>query len=278
MAEETKAPRAPAIGCLEDGESSLRLIRCFLKPISAWPLSTTATMGEKVVSEIVILLSNFLIFFTLVPCFLNTIFEKTLSSVFSYYAFKVISPELTIVGNDSAPSPPYAFYNQIWDTRYSPAYEIVSFIQCFSAFVGNSVIAGTCGLAAVFVMHARGQLRIMTSWLEDLVNEDKKQRDTVQQRLGAIIRHHLRVLSFASHIEGIMHVIAFVEIMGCTFLMCISGYCIITEWNLNERENIISYCENRPWPHLDNNKVESRGKNHSRKDSTTLSSYLHECS
>ncbi|KAG7198549.1 hypothetical protein KM043_005915 [Ampulex compressa] len=59
--------------------------------------------------------------------------------------------------------------------------------------------------------------------------------------MGAIVRQHLRVLSFASRIEDIMHVIAFVEIMGSTFLICIIGYCVITEWNLNEHENILSY-------------------------------------
>ncbi|KAG7198546.1 hypothetical protein KM043_005912 [Ampulex compressa] len=164
------------------------------------------------------------------------------SSVFSFYVAKVISPDLAVVGNESAPLPPYAFYDDMWGAKYTPPYEVVIVMQCLSTFVVNCITAGTYGLAIVFVMHARGQLKIVTSWLEHLVDDEKKESRAAQKRLGAIVQQHQRVLSFAARIEEILHMIALVEVLGCTLLMCILGYCGITEWNLNERENILSYC------------------------------------
>ncbi|KAG7198552.1 hypothetical protein KM043_005918 [Ampulex compressa] len=115
-------------------------------------------------------------------------------------------------------------------------------VPVYLLFVGNSITAGTYGLAIVFVMHARGQLRIATFWLQHLLGEEQKHRCMPQKQLSAIVRQHLRVLSFASNIENIMNVIALVELMGCTFLMCISGYCAIMEWNVTERESMLTFC------------------------------------
>ncbi|KAG7198551.1 hypothetical protein KM043_005917 [Ampulex compressa] len=311
MANATETARTSPFTNLENDENSLRVVRWFLKPICAWPLSSTASISQRIFSKVVILSCIFVTLFILISCALNTIFEEGVrletklrnsspigffviaslkytslilhlddirrcvkhiendwriveniedhkimlknakvgrfiagacgvfihTSLFSYVIAKVISPEFAIVGNDSIRSPPYAFYNKIWNTRYSPAYEVVTVMQCFTVFIANSVTAGSCGMAAVFVMHARGQLRIARSWLQRLVREEKQQ----QQRLGAIVRQHLRVLSFTSCIEDVMHVIAILEIMGCTLRMCMLGYCAIAEWNLNERGNILLY-------------------------------------
>ncbi|KAG7198548.1 hypothetical protein KM043_005914 [Ampulex compressa] len=59
--------------------------------------------------------------------------------------------------------------------------------------------------------------------------------------MGAIVRQHLRVLSFASHIEDIMHMIVFVELLGCTFLICIIGYCVITCRHVGEMAYMIEW-------------------------------------
>lgn len=90
---------------------------------------------------------------------------------------------------------PCPSYSKFVDARFSPANEIVLIMQMFSCFIVNSTTVGACSLAAVFAMHACGQLDILTLRLDKLVEgEGVKESDSAQQRLADIIDHHLRVL------------------------------------------------------------------------------------
>ncbi|XP_018355972.1 PREDICTED: uncharacterized protein LOC108756544, partial [Trachymyrmex septentrionalis] len=78
------------------------------------------------------------------------------------------------------------------DTTQSPAGEIALALQIISSIVVNSITVGACSLAAVFAMHACGQLNVLMRWLNKL--NDRKQQETVQQQMAIIVEHHLRVL------------------------------------------------------------------------------------
>ncbi|XP_018310064.1 uncharacterized protein [Mycetomoellerius zeteki] len=120
---------------------------------------------------------------------------------------------------------PCPSFNKIVDTRLSPVYEVVLTLQCLSTIVVNNITIGACGLAAVFAMHASGQLNVVMLRLEELVTE---RQDLLQLRLANIVEHHLRALRFLSNLEAIMREICFVELIGCTFNLCMLGYYTIT--------------------------------------------------
>ncbi|CAL1689206.1 unnamed protein product [Lasius platythorax] len=163
------------------------------------------------------------------------------SGVFSYSIFQVMTLEESTGDNVSVHSLPFAFYDKILDTTTSPAYEIVFTIQCLSTFVVNSIVVATCSVTSVFVMHACGQLKILMSLLDNLVDNKNEKRDFSQRKFAVVVEHHLKVLSFISHIEKITNVVCLVEIMGCTMHMCLLGYYCILDWNQNSKEGIVTY-------------------------------------
>lgn len=118
------------------------------------------------------------------------------SGVFLYGIFQGMAMDESVIKEDnmSMHSLPFAFYDRILDTSISPAYEIVFAIQCLSTFVVNSVTVGTCCITAVFVMHACGQLKILISLLDNLVDERNEKGNSSQQKFAVIVEHHLRVL------------------------------------------------------------------------------------
>jgi len=97
---------------------------------------------------------------------------------------QIIDNETVVIGQLACPS-----FNMIVDTRISPVYDVMFIVQCISITVVNIVTISACSLAAVFAMHACGQLNIVILHLRELVNNKS---ETVS--LGSVIEHHLRVL------------------------------------------------------------------------------------
>ncbi|XP_029660163.1 odorant receptor 82a-like isoform X2 [Formica exsecta] len=161
------------------------------------------------------------------------------SGVFSYSIFRGMTLDESTADNVSVHSLPFAFYDKILDTTTSPTYEIVFAIQFLSTFVVNSIVAATCSITSVFVMHACGQLKILISLLDNFIDKNEK-RDFSQQKFAVVVEHHLKILSFVSYIEKITNVVCLVEIGGCTMHMCLLGYYCILEWN-QDSKGIIAY-------------------------------------
>jgi len=114
--------------------------------------------------------------------------------IFSYNVARATSPILVVIGNKTVAIGrlPCPSFNMIVDTRFTPVYEIVFTLQCLSSVVVNSITVGACGLAAVFAMHACGQLDLVMSRLEELIEE--RQRDVSQRKLANLVECHLRAL------------------------------------------------------------------------------------
>ncbi|XP_011684712.1 PREDICTED: odorant receptor 4-like [Wasmannia auropunctata] len=160
--------------------------------------------------------------------------------VICYNIARGMSRITVVIGNETIETGrlPCPSFNMIVDTRLSPVYEIVLALQCLSTIVVNNITIGACGLAAVFAMHASGQLNVVMLRLEELVTE---RQELLQSRLANIVEHHLRALKFLSHLEEIMREICFVELVGCTFNLCMLGYYTITEWQEESINTIITY-------------------------------------
>ncbi|XP_032669647.1 odorant receptor 82a-like [Odontomachus brunneus] len=162
--------------------------------------------------------------------------------IFSYNVARGTSPILVVIGNETVMIGrlPCPSFNKIVDTRFSPVYEVVLTLQCLSTIVVNNTTVGACGLAAVFAMHACGQLNVVMSRLEELDGKEEGCH-VVQRKLANLIERHLRALRFLSRMEIIMRQVCFVELVGCTFNLCMLGYYTITEWHEESTNTLITY-------------------------------------
>lgn len=116
--------------------------------------------------------------------------------VCSYSIITTLTPAIIQIGNITITTHqlPCPFYTELVDTRYSPANEIVIVLQLLSTVIVNSVTVGACSLAAVFAMHACGQLSILMLKLDELVDGTENEHEATRRKLATIVEHHLRVL------------------------------------------------------------------------------------
>jgi hypothetical protein len=75
--------------------------------------------------------------------------------------------------------------------QISPVYEIVYVAHCMCGYMTYTITAGSCGMAAVFIAHACGQIQVIISRLEDLLNGENP---NIQQRIAVIVKEHVRVM------------------------------------------------------------------------------------
>ncbi|XP_012230128.1 odorant receptor 4-like isoform X2 [Linepithema humile] len=134
------------------------------------------------------------------------------------------------------PCPGYFFF---FNAQVSPNYEIIFALQVLSGLITFSITTGVCGLAAVFVMHACGQLRILMDLLKRLVDQEWQDSQVIDKKLAEIVEHQIRVRNFLRLVEETMQQVCLIDLMGCTIIVCIIGYCIIMEW---EKHNPIAMC------------------------------------
>lgn len=82
----------------------------------------------------------------------------------------------------------------IVDTRRSPVNEFFILIHVICGIVTHIITVSACGLVALLAMHACGQLQVLMSWIDHLVDGRKDVTDTVDERLANIVRLHVRIL------------------------------------------------------------------------------------
>ncbi|XP_015431139.1 PREDICTED: odorant receptor 33b-like [Dufourea novaeangliae] len=167
------------------------------------------------------------------------------SGGFFYTAVMPLCTKRTeIIDNVTVRSQAFPIYRGLLDPRTSPSFEIVQLTQCLAGFVIYSVTVGACSLAAVFVMHACGQFRILGMKLDRLVNcsMGRADRKVTEQCLGDIVQHHLRILGFITQVEELLNEICFVEFVGCTLNICFLGYYLLTEWEQSDPIGALTYC------------------------------------
>ena len=91
----------------------------------------------------------------------------------------------------------YPTYGGFFDVQKSPIYEIIYLFQCICTFMLNAVTAGCCALAALFATHACGQIDIIMSQLDDLVEgKFAKKNHNPETRLTEIVQHHIGILKY----------------------------------------------------------------------------------
>ncbi|XP_011684707.1 PREDICTED: odorant receptor 13a-like [Wasmannia auropunctata] len=142
---------------------------------------------------------------------------------------RMLTPMNTTVRALSCPS-----YFVKFDEQASPAYEIVFTLQFFAGLLTYSVTVGAAGLAAFFIMHVCGQLGILIGKLQHLSDMPEPEDRAVAILLADIVEHQIKVKSFLKQVEETMRYVLLVEIVGCTILLCLTGYYVIMEWESSD--------------------------------------------
>lgn len=95
----------------------------------------------------------------------------------------------------------YPSYYVFFDPQEGSVYEIVFSIHCCCAFVMHTIATACCSLAVVLVMHACGQLEVLVSRLNSVVDGDGTDTDSFDTRFARIVRHHVRILRYGIRCE-----------------------------------------------------------------------------
>ncbi|KAG6804456.1 hypothetical protein HZU73_00378 [Apis mellifera caucasica] len=135
----------------------------------------------------------------------------------------------------------YPFPKVLLDARHSPINEICYTIQLLSGFVAHNITVAACGLAALLAIHACGQLQILMSWLEKLVDGRKNDNENLDQRLANIVKQHVRIINFIALTEDLLHEISLIEVVGCTLNICFLGYYSMMEWDSKQPVSGVTY-------------------------------------
>ncbi|KAK2583198.1 hypothetical protein KPH14_009218 [Odynerus spinipes] len=165
----------------------------------------------------------------------------TFGGVFFYQTVLSLTSSKIVVGNFTFRPLVYPVSKVIIDIRRSPANELMILAQSVLGIVMNAVTVGSCNLAALCALHACGQLKILMSRLNNLVDGCTNKKNTVDERLADIVKLHVRILSFISFTEYSLKEISLVEVLGCTMNMCMLGYYSITDWNNGQVISSITY-------------------------------------
>ncbi|XP_043517097.1 uncharacterized protein LOC122532410 isoform X3 [Frieseomelitta varia] len=136
----------------------------------------------------------------------------------------------------------YPTYSGFFDVQKTPIYEIVYVFQCICTFMLNTVTAGCCALAALFATHACGQIDIVISQLNDLVEgKFAKKNCNPDDRLTEIVQHHIRIIKFSTTVETVLQEVCFFEFVGSTFVICLLEYYCMTDWQQNNKLGLVTY-------------------------------------
>ena len=97
----------------------------------------------------------------------------------------------------------YPTFSGFFDAQKSPVYEIVYVLQCMCTLLFNSVTVACCGLAALFATHACGQIDVVISQLNDLVDGKFANKNSKPDtRLIEIVENHIRILKYVGKIKN----------------------------------------------------------------------------
>ncbi|XP_050457371.1 odorant receptor 4-like [Cataglyphis hispanica] len=159
----------------------------------------------------------------------------------SYHTIMPLSSRMK--ANDNYTNRPlvYPGYDIYFDPQASPVYEIVFCLHCLSAIIQYSITTAVCSLAAIFATHACGQVQILMTLLDDLVDGKKNKNTTVDKRLTLITRHHVRVLRFTADVEEVLHEICLMELVAATLIICLLEYYCMMEWENSDAVAIFTY-------------------------------------
>jgi len=117
----------------------------------------------------------------------------TLFLLISNFTFRLSPIIRNRIENVTIRSIQHSYYYIFFDPHQSPAYEIIFSVHLLTGIILYIITSAVCGIAALFTMHACGQLQMLAAWLENLSDKQRLKNRTAAQKLAAIITHHARI-------------------------------------------------------------------------------------
>ncbi|XP_032689612.1 uncharacterized protein LOC116852930 [Odontomachus brunneus] len=145
-----------------------------------------------------------------------------------YYLLPLILPNMITEDNVTIRFHPSPCEFLVFNSKDSPAYEIVYCIQCLAGFTFYSAFCGICSLMAHFVTHICGQCDVLDSFLEEIVIGGEHNDGSIDDRIANAISRHLRLLKLVSKVSGLFTEICLMEFINASCNICLLGYYIIT--------------------------------------------------
>lgn len=126
-----------------------------------------------------------------------------ITAIFLYVAgtfFTTIQPicmmRIQIMNNETARLLPFPTYQSLFNPKTTPFFEITYFVQTLAGYMTYTLHISVCSLIALFVTHICGQIQILILKMENFADgkERKNAKDTVEERLGDIVKSHVRII------------------------------------------------------------------------------------
>ncbi|XP_025158794.1 odorant receptor 4 isoform X2 [Harpegnathos saltator] len=217
----------------------------FLGLIGIWPISFR-DVGQHI-SKIAIVICNFVSSFTIVPCALHIIYDQKdlnirlkVSGFLAFCATAMLKFFVLVIRRPKIRQCIEYVEDDWWQTQV--IYEIVYLAHCMCGYIMYTVTAGSCGLAAIFATHVCGQIDVITSRLEDLLQgKSYEQTTNVNQRIAFIVKSHVRVLRFSAFVEEILQEICFLEFISSLFTICLLEYFCMVDWQDSDTIGLTTY-------------------------------------
>jgi len=112
----------------------------------------------------------------------------TFRTILPLFQGKIITDQNITIRHFSCPG--YFFSLNV---QVTPVYETIFIIQFVIGFIPVSIVTSACGLTAIFVEHACGQLKILISLMTTLVQKQWQKEHEVNTKLAEIVNHQMRV-------------------------------------------------------------------------------------
>ncbi|XP_058805756.1 uncharacterized protein LOC131672509 [Phymastichus coffea] len=134
--------------------------------------------------------------------------------------------ERVVVNNVSRRAFSYPGYFVFFDP-HDHFYKIYA-LQSMCGYVAFATTAAVASIAVAFAMHICGQLSVVSYMIRSLAS-----RDFDKEAFQRTVEKHLRALSLAKKLEDFLSGICMVEMLGCCFCICLTGYYAVTEFDLH---------------------------------------------
>ncbi|XP_028046089.1 odorant receptor 13a isoform X3 [Monomorium pharaonis] len=218
-----------------------KLNKWILGSIGIWPVSEQG-FGRHA-SKIAIALGNLTLSFAMVPFALHIVYDEKdiimrlkLSGLLAFCIVSMTKYCILAIRRPKIQQCIEYVKNDWW--KISPIYEIVYVAHCLCGYTTYSITVGACGLAAVFVTHACGQIHMILLQLEDLLNGENSD---IHQRIAIIVKDHVRVMRFSAVIEEILQEVCLVEFSSSVCTICLLEYYCIVDWQANNKLSLANY-------------------------------------
>ncbi|XP_029155059.1 LOW QUALITY PROTEIN: odorant receptor 82a-like [Nylanderia fulva] len=109
----------------------------------------------------------------------------------------------------------------------SPIYEIVVCVQFIHLMAVVIAISMLDALIVTLMLHIGGQIDIMQQQMEEICSKDDK-RDLFTVIIRSLINKHHKIIAFSDNIESLFSLIALMQFVSNTIIICCIGFLIAT--------------------------------------------------